>query len=246
MTNLTRAPDWLISKPIAHRAFHDKDAGRPENSIAAFSAALEAGFAIECDLQVSKTGEPVVYHDPVLGRMTGHQGNVHDYTPGELAKFKLLDSNNSIQTLAEHLAHVAGRTPLILELKAFEGFNIEYVDAVAGLVNSYDGPVCVKSFNHQICAQFKPTMPTIPRGLTAKGGDDCFQEHLDAMVEYDLQFASYNVVDLPNRFADKMRKDGIPVITWTVRNEEARETAFAHADQMIFEGFDPRELTDGG
>ena len=246
MKKLTPAPDWIISKPIAHRAYHHKNKSTPENSMGAFVAAVEAGFSIECDLQVSKTGEPVVFHDPVLGRMTGKQGNVHDFTPSELAKLQLLDSENYIQTLSEHLSYVAGRTPLVLELKGFFGFDSGYVEAVADALESYQGPVCVMSFNHRLCSQFKTLMPHIPRGLTAEGGDDSYQKHRDAMYDYDLQFVSYKVADLPNRFVSEMQGEGLPIISWTVRDEKAREATIKHADQMTFEGFDPRDLAHGG
>ncbi|MEM8750103.1 MAG: glycerophosphodiester phosphodiesterase family protein [Pseudomonadota bacterium] len=234
--------DWLTRVPIAHRGYHDLKLGLAENSMGAFRAAVEAGFAVECDLQVSATGEPVVFHDPTLKRMTGVRGNVRDKTPDELAQLKLLDTDDTIRTLEEHLKLVSGAVPLVLELKGVEGKDQGFVEGVAAALARYDGPVAVMSFDHWICAQFKQLMPNIPRGLTAEGTDRRYHVHRDAMKEYDLQFVSYSVKHLPCRFVSEAREAGLPIITWTVRDEKTRRTTFEHADQMTFEGFDPREV----
>ncbi|MEE9314344.1 MAG: glycerophosphodiester phosphodiesterase family protein [Rhizobiaceae bacterium] len=246
MDSLTPAPGWITSLPIAHRGYHDMSEGRPENSLGAFHAAMEAGFAIECDLQGTKTGEPVVFHDPVLGRMTGREGKVKDYTLAELAKFKLIHINDGIHSLREHLDLVEGKVPLVLECKAQQDREIPFLEGVAKALDGYDGQVCVMSFNHKICSYFKQILPNVPRGLTAEGGDEDYEKHLTAMKLYDLQFVSYHVTELPNRFCKDIHDVGLPVISWTVRDEAARETTAKYADQMTFEGFDPRELRDGG
>ena len=212
--------------------------------MASFHAAVEAGFAIECDLQVTKTGEPVVFHDPRLDRMTDVSGNVCDKTPQELAELKLLDTADGIYTLQQHLDAVAGQVPIVLELKDVEGKDAGFVEGVAKSIDGYKGDLCVMSFDHWICAQFAKLMPDIPRGLTAEGDDDACDRHMNAMIDFDLQFVSYGVKDLPNIFVAKMREAGLPVITWTVRDEETCRLTAKHADQMTFEGFDPRTLSD--
>lgn len=240
MTILTPAPDWLKELPIAHRGYHDLSAGRAENSMAAFQAAVDAGFAIECDLQVSSTSEPVVFHDPELERMTGVQGNVRDHSPASLLEMKLLDTADGIHLLSEHLKLVSGKVPIVLELKGVEGKDNGFVEGVAKAVESYDGKLALMSFDHWICAQFKQLMPHLPRGLTAYGGDETYDTHLQAMKDYDLQFVSYGVRNLPNRFVKDMRDMKLPVITWTVKDQEAASITRKYADQMTFEGFDPR------
>ena len=236
---LKPAPAWITERPIAHRALHDKDAGCAENSFAAFDAAIQAGYAIECDLQVSSTGEPVVFHDPVLGRMTGISGNVRDHAPDALSAMKLLGTNDGIYTLSHHLKQVDGKVPLILELKGIKDEDSGFVEGVARALRSYDGQVAVMSFDHRLCSQFAELIPDIPRGLTAEGGDDTYETHLQAMHDYDLQFVSYDVNELPVRFVEEMRVLELPVITWTVRNAEQIAATYAHADQMTFEGFLP-------
>lgn len=245
MKKLTPAPDWITSLPIAHRGYHDVSKGRAENSMASFDAAVEAGFAIECDLQVTNTGEPVVFHDPTLDRMTSVSGNVRDKTPQELSKLKLLGTADGIYTLKQHLDAVAGKVPLVLELKGVEGEDAGFVEGVAASIEAYHGELCVMSFDHWICAQFAKLMPDVPRGLTAEGDDSTYYKHLRAMNDFDLQFVSYGVKNLPNRFVTAMRKAGLPVITWTVRDEETRRLTNQYADQMTFEGFDPRTLSEG-
>ncbi len=240
MTKLTPAPDWLTSLPIAHRGYHDLSEGRAENSMAAFRAAVDAGFAIECDLQVTATGEPVVFHDPVLDRMTGVDGNVRDHSPASLLDMKLLNIADGIHLLTEHLKLVAGRVPIVLELKGVQDEDAGFVEGVAKALEGYEGKIALMSFDHWICAQFKPLIPHLPRGLTAEGDDSAYDTHLRAMEDYDLQFVSYGVADLPNKFVKEMRVIDLPIITWTVKDQQSASTTRKYADQMTFEGFDPR------
>ncbi|MEM1038301.1 MAG: glycerophosphodiester phosphodiesterase family protein [Pseudomonadota bacterium] len=237
-----RAPEWLTARPIAHRALHDGNDTVAENSLTAFQRAIESGFAIECDLQVSATGEPVVFHDPDLERMTGIVGTVRSHTPQDLASMKLAGTSDTIATLSTHLDQVAGRVPLILELKGVEGEDAGFVEGVADALKSYTGPVAVMSFDHWICAQFVKLLPNIPRGLTAFGDDDSAATHFRALVNYDLRFVSYGVADLPNRFVADAKSNNVPVITWTVRNEAQAKTTYRYADQMTFELFDPNPI----
>ena len=245
MHQLSPAPRWISQRPIAHRGFHDLNEDRPENSLAAILAAVDAGFAIECDLQVSATGEPVVFHDPTLNRMTGKAGNVWEKTPQELAKLSLLGTDQVIEKLATVLEEIGGRVPVILELKGNLDRDAGLVPGVAQCLKSYSGLIGVMSFNHWLCAQFHELMPDIPRGLTAQGNDRTYDGHIAAMHDYDLQFVSYKVQDVDCRFVRDMRALGLPVITWTVKDEKARKWTKDHADQMTFEGFDPRDLIHG-
>ncbi len=246
MSKLTAAPDWLASLPITHRGYHDLSKGHAENSMSAFRAAVEAGFAIECDVQVTSTDEPVVFHDPDLARMTGVDGLVRKSSPAELAELRLAGTSDGIHTLAEHLRLVDGQVPVVIELKGVENEDAGFVEGVANALRNYDGPAVVMSFDHWICAQFAGLMPAVPRGLTAEGGDDASDIHEAAMHDFDLQFVSYDVNALPHPFVAKMRSQGLPVITWTVRTEEQRALTARHADQMTFEGFDPRSEAIGG
>ena len=110
-------PADLLRRPIAHRALHDRSAGRPENSPAAIRAAVEAGYAIEIDVQGTSDGQAVVFHDEWMERLTEATGFVKDYTAAELGRITLRHSTDTIPTLPQVLAIVAGRVPLLIEIK---------------------------------------------------------------------------------------------------------------------------------
>lgn len=235
MTDLS----WLTQKPIAHRALHDTAAGRAENSWSAFEAAIAAGYAIECDVQVSKTGEAVVFHDPILGRMTGVDGRVDRHTPAELEELRLGDTADGIYTLKKHMDHVAGRVPVVVELKGDAASDNGLVENVAEVLNTYDGPVAVMSFDQHLFAKFAPLMPQIPRGLTAEGDASVATRHLHAFQDHDLQFVSYDIHNIDSMFPQTMVAQGIPLISWTVRGPEQAQTSLRNGAQMTFEGFLP-------
>src|SRR5262245_61547190 len=108
---------WLTARPIAHRGYHDIARGRPENTLAAFEAAIEARYAIECDLHISSDGVPIVFHDDDLERLTGEVGCVRDRTAKEIGKLRVSKTTERIPTLDELLELTAGRVPLVIELK---------------------------------------------------------------------------------------------------------------------------------
>lgn len=236
---LTPAPKWLTERPIAHRALHDLQQGRAENSLGAFQAAINADYAIECDIQLSNTGEPMVFHDATLDRMTNVSGNVIDHSVQQLQKIKLAGTNDGIHTLKTHLDLVAGKVPVIIELKNAHKNNKALVSSVAKVLSTYNGPVAVMSFFARICSKFADVMPNIPRGLTAEGSEAAQERHLKRMDKYDLQFVSYNVSELPNRFVAQMKEQHIPVITWTVNTYEKMHRSYEYADQITFEGISP-------
>ena len=110
-------PAAFLATPIAHRAYHDLARGRPENSRAAIRAAVAAGYGIEIDLQLSKDGVPMVFHDETLERLTPRQGWVCDLPANELASIPLTGGDEAIPTLTEVLDLIAGSVPLLIELK---------------------------------------------------------------------------------------------------------------------------------
>ena len=231
---------WLTRRPIAHRGFHDMNRLRWENTLSAFDAAIERGYAIECDVHLSADGVPVVFHDTQLERLTGQEGFVHDKTGDELTKLHVGGTEQLVPTLSQMLDWVGGRAPLVIELKGAQGKDSGLVLAVAKALSTYRGEVAIMSFDHWLVRRFATDAPGIPAGLTAEGRTvDQLEAHF-SMLAHPLSFVSFSVEDLPNPFVTMVReKLGIPVITWTVRNEAARAATFAHADQMTFEGFDP-------
>ena len=117
-----RAPDWLTARPVAHRGLHDVARGIIENMPAAAEAAAQANFAIECDIQLTADGEAMVHHDDALGRLTEVSGPLLGKTAAELKAVKFKNTDERMMTLSDLCALVAGRVPLVIEVKShFDG-----------------------------------------------------------------------------------------------------------------------------
>jgi glycerophosphoryl diester phosphodiesterase len=232
--------DWLTAQPIAHRGLHDMNRARFENTLSAFDAAAQAGYAIECDVVLSADGVPVVFHDLTLERLTSETGELIARTSAQLGRLNIGGTADCIPTLAETLALVAGRVPIVIELKGHDETNVRLVSAVAKALAGYPGNAAIMSFDHWLVRRFQHDAAGIPAGLTAEGTKASDLEQHFAMLSANLSFVSYNVHHLPNKFISFCReKLAMPVITWTVRNTETVALTRAHADQMTFEGFNP-------
>jgi glycerophosphoryl diester phosphodiesterase len=226
----------LLNRPFAHRGLHG--AGRVENSRAAFEAAIAAGFGIELDVQASADGEAIVFHDYDLDRLTDSSGRLADLGADALGRIRLKATEEAVPTLAEILALIGGRAPLLIELKS-PG---RRVAALSGAVNRalarYDGPVAVMSFNPEIGRWFARHAPARLRGLVVTEAGRRWRGALArhfARWRSRPDFLAYDIRDLPSRFASAQRANGLKVLTWTCRSDEERERAARHADQIIFE-----------
>jgi glycerophosphoryl diester phosphodiesterase len=231
---------WLTERPVAHRGYHDMNKEVWENTLSAFSRAIEAGFAIECDLHYASDGVPVVFHDDDLQRVCNLPGEVRERTSAELGLLSIGGTKDKIPTLKQLLRLCDGKVPLVLELKGREGDDDGFAESVLEVLEGYNGHVALMSFDHWLLKDLKALEAPYPVGLTAEGNKpETFFQHDEAM-HLGLDFISYFYGHLPNPFVTAQRQRGIPVITWTVRDEAARKHTFANADQMTFEGFDPR------
>ncbi|MCJ8051891.1 glycerophosphodiester phosphodiesterase [Shinella curvata] len=233
--------NWLTERPIAHRGYHDLNRAIWENTLSAFARAVEAGFAIECDLQYVADAIPVVFHDDDLKRLCGIEGDVRQRTAAELGLLTIGGTADKVPTLRQLLDLVKGRVPLVLELKGRKGDDDGFAMAVLDAIEGYEGPIALMSFDTWLLKDLKEIGTTRPVGLTADGArPENFAVHEEAM-QYGLDFISYYYGHLPNAFISRQRDLGKQVITWTVRDDEARTITALNADQMTFEGFDPRE-----
>jgi len=236
MTDLS----WLAARPIAHRGYHDLNKTVWENTLSAFDRAIERGYSIECDVHLSSDGIPVVFHDDDLKRLTGTEGYIWQRTATEMAAVRIGGTADHAPTLQEMLGRVAGRVPLVIELKGIPGKDDGLVEKVCTLLRNYRGKAAIMSFDHWLIRQFPAHASDIPTGLTAYGTKDHELEAHFSMLAHGISFTSYSVSDLPNHFVGFVReKLNMPVITWTVRDQAAVDRTFAHADQMTFEGFEP-------
>ena len=141
------APRFLPNRPIAHRGLHDVRRGVIENTASAFRAAIAGGYGIETDIQAAAGGEPVIFHDERLERLTGAEGTVAALTPDQLRQLALRNTADRILTLAEFLRLVEGRAPLYLEIKSLGGADRTLERRVAEELADYRGPVSVISFD---------------------------------------------------------------------------------------------------
>ena len=237
------SPEWLKKQPIAHRGLHDLNKERWENTLAAFDAAAKAGFTIECDVHLTKDGGVIVFHDDDLKRLTGREGRISDLTLAEATELHIGGTADRAPTLKQMLDLIAGRVPVVIELKGIEGRDDGLVAAVAKELASYKGQAAIMSFDHHLVRLFASDAPGIPGGLTAEGTrTKDFEAHF-SMLAHQISFVSYNVHHLPNPFVSFVReKLALPVISWTVRDAEMKKHSDLNVDQITFEGFDPRAM----
>ena len=230
---------WLKGVTYAHRGLHG--AGVPENSPAAFALAAGQGLGIECDVQRSSDGQAMVFHDWDLDRLTAEHGAVLDRSAAQLGAIALAGGADTIPTLRQVLDLVAGRVPLLIEIKSRRGVHVAPLClAVRRVLEGYLGPVAVMSFDPRVPAWFRRYSPRTVHGLvvTEEGRRTLFaraKRHL-ALWQGKPQFLAYDVRDLPSPFARSLHRRGFPLLTWTVRSPELAERAEAHADAPIAEG----------
>jgi glycerophosphoryl diester phosphodiesterase len=218
----------------AHRGWHGD--GRTENSPSAFRAAIAAGLGIECDVQQSADGEPMVFHDWDLDRLTAERGPVRRRTTEELAGIPLI-GGDPIWHLSTLLAEVAGRVPLLIEIKSRREVRYEQLcHRVARSFDAYFGDVAVMSFDPRVTRWFSRNLPDLPlRGLVMTDSDSALWRRW-ALWRARAQFLAYDVRSLPSRLAAGQRSKGLPILTWTVSDRSRLERARLHADAPIAEG----------
>ena len=153
---------------FAHRGLHSRDKSVPENSLKAFELAAAAGYGMELDVQLTRDGQVVVFHDDTLNRVCGVNGRVDDYTFAELQKFPLCGTDERIPLFSDVLNTVAGRGAIICELKTAGKKNRELSRKTYDLIAAYPGEICVESFDPRIVAWFRFHAPELLRGQLAQ------------------------------------------------------------------------------
>ena len=243
------ALNWLTQRPVAHRGLHDVAAGIVENSESAVQAALDNHYAIEVDLQLTGDGEAVVFHDETLDRLMQAQGRVIDRTATELKTLAFQVGQDRIQTLGELLEQVAGTATLVLEIKSQRNNVGPLERRVIDVLKGYDGPAAVMSFDPNSVETIKHLAPDVTRGLVSErfdgtgewshlsAGERFRRRHLLTARHCRPHFINYDVNALPALAPQLVRQFGLPLLTWTVRTQQHRETASRWADTMVFEGF---------
>lgn len=239
-------PTWLRLQPVAHRGLHYLAAGIPENSRAAFQAAIEAGYAIECDVRLSRDGVPMVFHDAALDRLCGRTGLMNNHDAATLGRFTLLGTKETIPTLGDLLDMTAGRVPLLVEVKNYNDAPVGPLESsVKALLDQYKGNFAVQSFNPRTVAWFENHAPNYVRGQIACPIADMGRTlspfgkvwlwSLLCMGHGSPHFIAYDVNHLPAALTKRARKKSMPVLTWTVKTPQALAKARQYADNIIFE-----------
>lgn len=250
VTPQMQALPWLTAAPIAHRGLHDRAKGIIENSRSAFAAAIENGFAIECDLQITADEEAVVFHDDTLDRVAEGAGWLKTLAAADICATRLRNSGDCPQTLADLLAQVEGRVPLVIELKSHWDGDERLVRRALKMLEAYRGPYCLMSFDPDKIEAVRRLSPATVRGVVGDRVNDPEYHGLSEPRRRELQtlgylsrvaphFVSFYFRDLPYGPVQQYRTAGFPVITWTIRSAEEARIAYAWSDQITFEGFLP-------
>lgn len=239
---------WLTETFIAHRGLFDNNGGIPENSLPAFKLAAEKGFGIETDVQMTRDGVLVVFHDDTLKRMTGAEGKLCDYTLDELRALRLLNTDCVIPTFDEFLAAANG-VNLVVEIKTHDHIG-EVEQKTYDALKGYDGHYCIESFNPFIVRWFKVHAPEVIRGTLSFSYEgtpfSAFKKWL--LRELILckwngsQFIAYDATTIATNKAVKRFGKKIPIICWTVKSQEQYDTLHEHFDNMIFDSFVPERI----
>jgi glycerophosphoryl diester phosphodiesterase len=239
---------WLTARPIAHRGLHDAARGVIENTAPAFAAAVAGSYGIECDVQISADGEAMVHHDDALGRLTGGDGALRDLSAADLKRVPFRATADRMMTLGELLDLVAGRVPLVIELKSrFDG-DLRLAERAGAVLAGYRGPAAVMSFDPAPVTALQRLAPRLVRGIVAERHQGPPEwDFLSSAQRFTLplllhgwksrpDFVAYRVDDLATLPPRAVRLLGLPLLTWTVRTEAQRAIAAQFADQAIFEG----------
>lgn len=243
------ALQWLTTRPVAHRGLHDISAGVVENTASAFNAAIAGNYAIETDLQISADGEAMVHHDDALGRLAEGDAKLSTLPAAQIKAARFKVGGDRIMALSELCELVAGRVPLVIELKSNFNGDTRLATRAAAVLETYSGSAALMSFDPRPIEALRHIAPALPRGIVAmRRYDD--EEELTPAQRRNLalflhaprsrpQFIAYNGADLPAPVPTIARMLGLPVLTWTIRSETDRQRVLKYADQVIFEGFRP-------
>ena len=233
----------------AHRGLHGN--GLPENSMAAFKAALDHGYGIELDIHLLTDGNLAVIHDSSLKRTTGQDGNVEDLTTEQLVNYKLEGTEETIPTFRQLLDLYDGKAPLIVELKPVKGNHAALCEAACKMLDSYNGVYCLESFDRRCIHWLKKNRPDLIRGQLTEDFVHNTKSPLHPVLKFILTHQLENFLCRPDFIAYKFRDRKtismtlckklwkLETVTWTLVSKEEYDTAVAEGWIPIFENFIP-------
>ena len=234
---------WLCNMPIAHRGLHNDEI--PENSLKAFKNAIDNNYAIELDVRALSDGTLVVFHDDTLGRLTGRDGFINNFTYEDLKDLTLLKSDEHIPTFEQVLNFIDGKVPVLIEIK--NSGKVSFEKDVWKILSKYKGEYAIQSFNPYTLEWFKINAPHVKRGQLAsffKGNKDinfakrfALKRMLFNNKVSEPHFISYQVENVPNKYVRKY--SSLPLLVWSVKNQDTCDRVKKYCDNIIFEGFKP-------
>ncbi len=227
---------------FAHRGLWSPG-GPPENSIAAFRAAADAGCGVELDVQLSKDGVPVVFHDPALDRMTQASGAVWDRTAEELGALELSSSGERIPRLSEALAALPSGTPVLVELKASPGPHEDYISALDLALFGTRANVAVMSFIRALNMAAAKQLDARQLGVLvppAPAGTPRLSERLAAASHPRASYTALRHEEV--EAARAQLGEAARLAAWTVNSNGALENAWRAGAAAIFEGLTPETV----
>ena len=244
-----------FERPIAHRGLHDRANGIIENTRAAFEAAIEKNYAIECDVQLSSDGVPYIFHDDKLERLTGVTGRSDELPIAEVQRLVLTGSseNATPQRFTEFLEQIAGRTQLQIELKkqADATRTVKLATEVAAALRDYRGPFTIESFDPRLLVALRNAGVTAPLGIITYAYDEpTWDTQVSGWRKFVLRhllhwpwtrfdFISCRNLSLYLPMVRFLHARGMEVTAWTITSEQAARAALRASDQIVFEEFRP-------
>ena len=244
---------FLIERPFAHRGYHSNLLNCkkiPENSLDAFSRAIEKNYAIEMDIHFTKDFKIIVFHDFFLGRLTTKTGFVFRKTLGYIKEAKL-SNNQMIPTLEEALNLINGRVPIILEVKFSQHIskNLEmFSNVLEKKLESYEGPLALMSFSTDLIKfiRKKNFFSRFPLGLTTSfpkvdsSGNMAKNNKIEnEIVLNGLQFVSQDWRGIENSRIKRLKKLDIAILSWTITSKDIEESLRGLVDNITFEHYEP-------
>lgn len=242
---------------IAHRGLHNNKGAAPENSLAAFRLAVEKGYGIELDVRLTGDGDLVIMHDPTLKRACRDERAVNMVPAAELRKMTLFTSKERIPLFREALEVIGGKVPLVVEIKAETYKEAAAVaEQTAFWLDSYEGPMCIESFNPAVVLWFKRNRPETLRGQLAERFEK--KEDVNPFGAFLLSWCICNFLTKPDFIAYNKKHASLMrfrvqcdlfhscCAAWTIRSEKEWRAAAPDFDIMIFEKFEPQGSADPG
>ena len=233
----------------AHRGLHGN--GIPENSMAAFKAALDHGYGIELDIHLLRDGNLAVIHDSLLNRTTGQAGRVEDLTTEELKNYPLEGTEETIPEFMDVLTLYNGKAPMIIELKPVDNNYAALAEAACKMMETYKGVFCMESFDPRCVAWLKKHRPDIIRGQLTENFFKTKNDLPDILrfaLTHNLlnfltnpDFIAYNFPHRKDSFTTELcrRLWKVQGVSWTLRSKADYDTAVNEGWLPIFEGFQP-------